>query len=508
MKLSQETTTSLWNKTTVMVAGAALLIFLFFVHTHGYPTQDESWFLQAASRMNNGEVPYVDFQFIYHPAGIYLNLLGFKLFGVSVFASRMMALVNTVIAVIAIWWLAKILQLSKTITVCAIIFFVVWGAVHINFVWPVMLCLTTGLLANAVFTQQSLTKQFSTKQFFIGGVLVGLTLLFKQNFGVAIGLATLLFFLFNEWLFDSKKVMFICLGFASVILLQAIIFAVTGSFGAYLEDMRYLLLEKVIGEGVLNSELPWQYPAPLIIQAIKVVFYVLPLLIGVCTAIVLWQRKLLTQLYLPLLSICYYLLSIRPTTDSIHLVPLLALSGICLGLLHQAVKSSVVRGVVVLVFITMSLFGAYHGLIKNYYRWDMPLVDQNYFWNEQSAQLWINPGIADRDEEIKKYFQSHQLSGNELFVYSYAPYYYLLLDRHNPTRYDYLHTGVLNNKIETEITGILDERSLPYVLTNASLFGDTTQIAKYIQDNYIQAKKWDDIVVWQRKDLVENFIKE
>ena len=148
----------------------------------------------------------------------------------------------------------------------------------------------------------------------------------------------------------------------------------------------------------------------------------------------------------------------------------------------------------------MAVFGVYHGLVKNYYRWDMPLLQQNYFFNTPSAKIWVNPGVAANMLEIQAYFTTVAPPNSQLFVYSYAPYFYLLLDKQNPTRYDYIHRGILNDSIDQEIVTKIDQQKLSNIITNTVLVTGQTAIADYILSHYLIVKTVGDATLWRKVD--------
>lgn len=88
-----------------------ILLFLFylllFIHFRGFISYDDGWFLYDGLRLLRGEHIYKDFHYLYNPGSLYINTLAFKLFGVSVYASRIMALLNSIISVILLSLISK-----------------------------------------------------------------------------------------------------------------------------------------------------------------------------------------------------------------------------------------------------------------------------------------------------------------------------------------------------------------------------------------------------------------
>lgn len=480
------------------LVGLLLGGYLFFVHLHGFPTPDESWFLQAGSRMLHGEVPYRDFQFIYFPGAVYINVLGFNIFGVSVFASRVMALFNSLAAVGTFWWLGKNRGWSKTLiaSVCAL--FVFWGPTHINFVWPVMFCITTGLLTAVAFIKAEKDEKREAVWFLVSGITTGFTILFKQNFGTAIIVSNLFFFLASGIWRRWQVVLIHLLGVLIVLLSQFIYFVQTNSLDSFISDMRYLLFEQIIEKGVLNSLYPWQYPGNPFYIFVKTLFYLLPGIAAVTTLGVLWKKRKNHLLYIPLLTFTYYVLSIRPTTDMPHLEPLLALSSLSLGMvLHELdgrLKYALFSTAIGLVVI-----GAYHGFLGNYYKWHTPLISQNYYWNNVHAKIWGAESDVQNAEELKRYFDQQKEVKDSLFVYSFHPYLYVLLEKQNPTKYDYVHSGVLSDEIEDDITNMLAKRDVKHIIADNPIELDKSTVASFIQETYKPVLTSGIYTVWEKR---------
>ena len=64
-----------------ILSSLLLLYVLFFIHVRGFIPYDEGWFLQGGLRLLNNDKVYKDFQFLYNPAGLYVNAFAFFIFG-------------------------------------------------------------------------------------------------------------------------------------------------------------------------------------------------------------------------------------------------------------------------------------------------------------------------------------------------------------------------------------------------------------------------------------------
>ena len=100
----------------ILLAFFFSLGLLFFTFNRGFTYHDEGYIVQAAERTLHGEIPYRDFHFIYTPITLYLTLLAFKLFGISIFSERLLLLIFSFVTVGMLWKLsAKLFHNSSFI---------------------------------------------------------------------------------------------------------------------------------------------------------------------------------------------------------------------------------------------------------------------------------------------------------------------------------------------------------------------------------------------------------
>ncbi|MBI4097700.1 MAG: glycosyltransferase family 39 protein [Candidatus Levybacteria bacterium] len=472
--------------------------FLIFFHTHGFIPYDEGWFLQAGLRLLDGEKIYKDFEFLYNPGGAYLNATAFALFGESVLASRLFALANSGLTVFILLFIARKLKLNVLITAILILIYIFWGPGHINFIWPVMLCLTTAIATGALFLLGQKNKN-KIRIVFLIGVLSALTFIFKQNFGVAIFLVNLAIFLSIKDYRNFKLFLWYLIGYASIATAQILYFLNDQTLLIYVKEIYHFTIVKIYQQGILNSNLPWNYPDPVLSRILKSILYFSPFLISLFSVRQIFvSRKNRMLLYFPLASVSYYLFSTRPTTDYVHLAPLLALSGLPLVASYHANKKTWNKFIVGFILIFICIFGLYSALFRNYYRWNAPLIKQNIFPNNTRVRVWTDYKENENISEITSYFAKNAKDERYVFIYSFAPVYYLILDKKNPTRYDYLHTGVIDIKKQNEIVSVLQRKKLKHVLTNIGILKEPTIIATYIRGNYQLVKQINEYSVWEK----------
>jgi 4-amino-4-deoxy-L-arabinose transferase-like glycosyltransferase len=460
---------------------------LIYIHTKGFIPYDEGWFLQAGKRLLDGEKIYSDFEFLYNPGVVFLNSLAFAIFGENILASRILSMINSYISILLVFLISKELKIRRSIRLLLSLSFLFWAGGHINFTWPAMLCLTTALATAYLFLKAK--SKDENRSFFIIGILASITFLFKQNFGIAIFLADLIYISSNKELRSKSALLAFLIGNLSIGIWAIIYFISQGTLLTYIKEIYHFTVLKIFNEGILNSPLPWAYPAPFYSQFFKFALYLSPLIISIFSLCIIRINKLNHLFFLPIITIAYYLLSIRPTTDYMHLTPLIAL---CILPISLIISSRIkLSNLFIILFL---LLGIYSSIFRNYYKWNTPLIDQTIF-NKNSVYLFTDSKENTNISEVSNYFRD--IPNDELFIYNFAPAFYLILDKSNPTRYDYLHSGVLDENKQKEIVKILKDRKIKYILANIDISNEKTLLANFIRSEYMIDKKTNEYTIWR-----------
>src|SRR6266487_1075615 len=79
-----------------------LILLLIFFHFRGVTYYDEGYILNSGLRIAHGQVPYRDFDMAYTPLSFLTVAAFLKVFGESVFAGRLVALVVSVVSLSAL----------------------------------------------------------------------------------------------------------------------------------------------------------------------------------------------------------------------------------------------------------------------------------------------------------------------------------------------------------------------------------------------------------------------
>ena len=475
-----------------------ILTWLIFFHTRGIVPDDEGWILQVAFRYFRGESIYKDIQFVYTPGVIYLTTFAYHLFGISVLSTRIIALFNSITSALLIYLIGKKLKFSKFANFIAVSTYLFWGPPVINFIWPVMFCITTALIISNIFIRNKKEK-ISDISIFFTGLVSALTFIFKQNFGLAILLANLVFFFVNKKIKKFRYILIHTAGYLFVLLIQGLYLLKTNTLTWFVKELYYYTFLKIFKEGIYNSPYPWEFPAPVYIKIFKIIIYLYPLIISLLLFSKLLMSKKKQLIYIPLVVIFYYLLSIRPTTDYVHLAPLIALSGLCLSLLHINSRQTKVKLSLSVLGSILVFIGAHSALMRNYYRWYFPLINHTYKNNHPRVQIWTD-GLSNQNiNQISKYFETYAISEKEMFIYEFTPLYYFILDKQNPTKYDFLHSGVRTPQVENKIIKTLNEKKIKYILADIELEKDTAAIPSFIKSNYQADTRINKYTIWKLK---------
>jgi 4-amino-4-deoxy-L-arabinose transferase-like glycosyltransferase len=163
-------------------AAALVAVFGFFFLISNAPINpyDEGFVLYAAERILRGDLPYRDFQLHYLPAQFYVLAALFKTFGHSIFVERMWDAAVRTGVVAAGFGLARILMPAGPAAVAALLIMLRLGAsgFHGINLFPALLF---ALLSAGCFLS---SFPGSRRGWLIAaGLLVGVAVLFRQDFG-------------------------------------------------------------------------------------------------------------------------------------------------------------------------------------------------------------------------------------------------------------------------------------------------------------------------------------
>jgi len=455
-----------------------ILIILLFYHTHGLTFHDNGYIVHSAQQLQQGKVIYRDFDFVYTPLSVFLTAIAFKLFGQNLFAERLFIFFLSLTTIFSIYKICLIFTRRKEISYTVVLIYLFWGPGHINFFSPVMLSIDLGILGLFFLMRGLETKKF--KYFFPAGILSGSVLLSKQNFGLAILLTVIFFFLVIKIPKKIKSVLFFILGYFTVIIAFLIYLVTTNSYGPFISNMYFYIIKKIIIENTLKT--PFIYEGALIYILPKIGLYLFPALIS-AVAIFTAFKKYRNYLFLAVFVLFFYLFGIRPETDYIHLSPLLSLTGLSLIFLWKS-EIKIVKQLSWLFCITLITVGLYTSLFKGYYRWERPLSENRYFIVEKTIQIWSDPNYKTIVPFLVKNINLYSKPEDYIFVNFNAPLIYFIVNRRDPTRFSYISHYATSEIFQKEIINNLINKKVKLIIADSSLKKNGTPIDIYIRKNY------------------------
>lgn len=471
-----------------------ILVILFYFHLHGINLYDEGWILNSSSRFFHGEIPYRDFQYVYNPATLYVNSLFYFIFGESIVSSRIAALLNSVLCIILIYKICRHIKIPSPFIIYSILLFVFWGPTHINFIWPVMVCITCGLAA-VYFLLTTQGKKRVVRYIFLAGVMSSVCFLAKQNFGAAIAGVGLTAFLFLP-LRSKKNILFFGLGILSILSVYFLYLFATQSTQIYFSELYTLTFKRIIGQGMINLPYPWEYPEPLYYKLPKILLYTTPLLISLLSVILLWkkQKKIL---FVPAFTLFFYIFSIRPTTDIPHLAPLMAISGIPFALVAKNISGVKKIGIIFIALLVLFI-GMYASFFRGQYRWNANVFANTYYVDNPKVKIWGTSDDYKAITGLNSYINTKYKNEKYTFIYSLSPALYMILGKQNPTRYDYAQIN-LTKIARREIINQIRKKNMKFVITDAPLLFDHTNVVEYIRKNFKPTVSFNNFQVWERR---------
>lgn len=173
----------------------ASIVFLFFqlqIFNLGIGFRDEGFLYFNATRILSGEIPYKDFFSTTTPGSFYFLSFVLKLFGIGLIQSRIIYIVLVLIILALVNAIYKLIIRDKYIALITIaIFFLGPSAIASYNIYSL-----TFSLISFYLLMKGIGKN-DARFIFLSGAAIGLTLIFKQSYGIWIGVG-FLFILLHE----------------------------------------------------------------------------------------------------------------------------------------------------------------------------------------------------------------------------------------------------------------------------------------------------------------------
>ncbi len=471
------------NKITITVLILIIFVLSFF-HFRGIFYPDEGYVLNTAQRIIGGQALYSDFDFVYTPLAPFIMVFGFSLFGESIFSSRLIALLLSLTTVTSIFFITKILTKKKYYSLFVILIYLSWGPSHINFIWPSIVSLTIGTIALAAFLYNK------PKTIVLSGFFAFLVFMTKQNLGIAVILAFFTYILVQK---DSKILKQFLLGVFAGIGVFFFYLITTNSLNPFITNFYHnvilkIVIEKTIDTPILYSDSIYSY--------MKLAFYLSPLLVGIYSLIITFKQRSNLAL-LPLFTTFFYLAGFRPVTDYVHLSPLIAATGLSLLPIFLLEKDRLRRKFVFVYAGLLIIMGFYTALFYGYYRWEAPLSSSHQLVANPRVYIWLNDKYQREVPEVLKIVDEKTNPGDKVFINYYAPMLYFLIERDNPTAYDYLSPSALSEESKRKLLESLSKEKVRLIVTHDLNSNPEDIVNEYIIKNYRKVDRVNDLTFWE-----------
>lgn len=457
----------------------SLIIILIFFYTRGVVFYDEGYILNSALRIAHGQIPYRDFDAAYPPFSIIYTAFFLKLFGESVLSGKIAALLITLFSLYAIYKVLRLFKVNFILIYISMLYFIGWGPAHVNFPSPTMFAVC--FLFYIILFYLLGIKNKEKKYFYLTGIMVVLGFLSKQNFGAGLFLAIIITFIFTH--ITNKKAYFLSflLGVITTTLLFTIILFLTSSFIPFIDNFYIYTIKRIVLEKTLET--PFLYEGPIYIRIVKFFIYIIPFIFSLIIFINFYKTNK-NYLIIPILTAFFYLIGIRPETDYIHLVPLLAASCIAFVLFILVTKDYNFKFVLILFLILFTGVAYYKAYYGGYYKWGPPLKDHTYFSINPRINVFLTEADKIELEQLVKYIQNNTRLNEKIFVNYYAPLVYFISDRENISNYDLIGPNQLPIANQKLILSKLKRQNTKLVIMHDLNKNENSIIANYVYKNY------------------------
>ncbi len=466
------------------------IFLIIFVYTRGILFYDEGWVIHPAQRVLQGDVPYRNFHYIYTPGSLYITALSFIMFGKSILATRIMAFIFTIISILTIFQISKILKFNLISLLVAILMFIVWLPLHINFSWPVVY--STGFYLLSLYSLLIFYKNKANSYLFLAAVCGFLTFFFKQNFGAAAFLSSLIIIFITDNKDRFRSLGYYLVGFLVPSLIWLGYLVLSKSFIPFLNDTYYLLW---LGRGVQST--PFIYLAPILSEIAKTSLYLMPLLISL-SALYLLKNNNRILFAIPIFTGLFYLFGIRPTTDFTHYIPLIAISGLSLGVILTKITQKRLKIFIGFLSFILIVLGLYTAFFRGYYTWNPTILNYDKTINNNRIGIYVDSKSKYDITYLENLVNSTTNKSDYVFIEKFSPLLYFILDRKNPTPYEFISPYLSSKNAQQEIIEALKDKKVKLIISDFSVENSNYLLSLYIRNNY-QEKNFKDFEIWVKK---------
>jgi hypothetical protein len=458
---------SKFKKYILLELGLLCLAFFYYsiFANRGLDFFDEGYYVHAAERVFNGEVPYKDFALQYAPTYFYLLAFLYKIFGPSIIVGRYLTLfVCLLILCFTFLILNKLKATSYKVILLSFLGIISFGYPLINIplvVWPSVLVSLALVLSYIYWIETKDKKQYF--YLFVMGFLLALVFSLRQNLGVSF------IILCNFLLVFGKKVSFVQKTKNLLVVNSTLlILTVCWMYYFFLRDNITGLLEFITFSKKFISEFGFTYPPLSYIfepsGLLKLLPYYLPIIFLLFVIKYLFNKdkdwKLISFCLMALVGFFTY---VYPNSELLHVYPFWGLLLVSMMIFFSKKKRNVFASLVLCLMIGI---GFYLSLFREYYRYNPPYKFQNtYVSLPKAGGIYTEKTKAENLLALSQFINQHTVKNDYIFSYPYYPMLYFLLERRNPSK-DLIYAPRLWHQYDDKI--ILNEikkKKVAYIVT-------------------------------------------
>ncbi len=478
MDLRKQKIVHLFNvfKLEVVLILLAFIYYLFFVNK-GLVFFDEGYFAHSAERIFNNQVPYKDFSLAYGPTYFYILAFLYEIFGPSILVGRFLSLFIGISIIISTFLILNKLKInSYKITLLTFLSLVSFGYPLINIpnvVW-VNVLLALLLILTYVFWLSNNKYRF----LFIMGILLALSISFKQNMGLALVLlyTPLLVLAKGEPLIQKAK---------NLVIMHGTWIILTLSWIYYFFLMNNLQgLFDFINYGrrfAMNTAFSYP-PLTYLLQPLgffKLLPYYLPIMLALILLILLFRKyRNWSILAFSLTAIVGFSVSVYPQSDLLHTYPFLGM--ILVSFLLLPFKSKLRYLVTAIVLITI-FTGFYLSIFMKSYRYENYYYQYDTFLNLPRTQgILVTKYTAENVKKISQFINTYTSKKDYIFAYPYSPMLYFILERNNPSKDAMYFLRIWHFYDDKVIISEIKNKKVKYIIVDGAYRFDT-DLSKFIE---------------------------
>jgi hypothetical protein len=190
------------------------------------------------------------------------------------------------------------------------------------------------------------------------------------------------------------------------------------------------------------------------------------------------MNKKLLVLFLPLSG---FITTVFPTSDLLHVYPYLGPTLIAIFIFVRLELFKYKKFVYALIVVCIAS-GFYLTFIREYYRYQPPYRFQTMPLKIPRAQnILLDINSAQSIRSTYAFIDKNTNEDDKVFVYSFSPMLYFLLERENPSRYSIYYRGYLTKQQEEEVLRDIKNENVEYVLGDG-YYNSSTPISLWIKD--------------------------